>query len=146
MPRPDGMEPPSTPVCSNGVPGVEGSGEAGTACCPLTCLNTSGQPQCGGSLCGQREGGAKNCCVQGVNKFQKDCKDTGAAPCKNGELLTQSSSGDCSSWVPRKVGEQISVSEIQDSSPPSEYWRSGASPWTGNLVAQHNPDDRKQPS
>jgi len=84
---------PSTSTCSNGFAGVQGSvdGPYRTACCPLTCINRiTGQPECGGFECGKREGGARNCCVQGVNKFQEDCSSAESAPCKNSEWFTQS--------------------------------------------------------
>jgi len=49
-------------------------------CCLNTCLNDSGEPQCGGSGCGTREGGGSGCCSGVIEESQKSCNDF-SAPC-----------------------------------------------------------------
>jgi len=89
MPRLDDVEPPSTPICSNGVPGVEGVDRDGTiGCCPLgVCKNSEGVEECGGTECGQREGRAKNCCISVILDDGNKCSEKESAPCIVGECL-----------------------------------------------------------
>ncbi len=73
-------------TCSNGVTGIEGIDVLGNvACCPLTCRNTAGEPECGGPLCKQREGGAKSCCVSTINNRGESCESQDSAPCYIGK-------------------------------------------------------------
>jgi len=66
-------------TCSSGIPGLEGTNENGTACCPLGCT------ACGGLECataGAAAGlGNKSCCINGVLENQPSCSTAGAAPC-----------------------------------------------------------------
>ena len=68
------------PVCSNGVPGIEGENGNGKVCCPVGCNG------CGGTGCGRIGAAAglnnKDCCINGVLNNQPDCADAdGTAPC-----------------------------------------------------------------
>ena len=77
MPREDSQ------TCSNGIAGVEGkdtqTGQA--ACCPLTCVNDDGRPECGGFGCKHLEGGKNSCCVKNINRNGEACSDSNEAPC-----------------------------------------------------------------
>ena len=88
-------------TCSNGIPGIEGTGSGGeTACCLLTCIDEDGNPKCGGSGCKSREGGPAGCCIGEINREGDDCDDSGEAPCFIGERLTQSGIS-CLAWASR---------------------------------------------
>ncbi|CAM9871103.1 unnamed protein product, partial [Scytosiphon promiscuus] len=63
----------------NDMPGIEGSNDSGSVCCPIEC------GQCGGDGCHQAglAVGLDNthCCVNGVLDNHDLCSDSGAAPC-----------------------------------------------------------------
>lgn len=64
-------------TCSNGLPGIDGSTEAGVSvCCPIACGS------CGSALCSSSDPPDTSCCPDHiVDSDQGDCADTGAAPC-----------------------------------------------------------------
>jgi len=80
-----------TPVCeANGIPGVQGKSEDGTACCALTCKNDDGELECGGEQCGLRdkEGGKSSCCIKEIIDHGPSCDERGAtSPCSICERL-----------------------------------------------------------
>lgn len=61
------------PTCTNGIINDN-------VCCASTCINTAGQPQCGGSGCSLLPGGSLLCCMTTIRFAGVSCND-GVAPC-----------------------------------------------------------------
>ncbi len=64
-------------TCSNGLPGIDGSTDAGVGvCCPIECGT------CGSAVCSSSDPPDASCCPNHiVDSDQGDCADNGAAPC-----------------------------------------------------------------
>jgi Right handed beta helix region len=59
---------PTPSTCSSGNKNDE-------VCCLATCVNSLGQPQCGGTGCGKLPGGASNCCSTQIIASARKCSD-----------------------------------------------------------------------
>jgi len=64
-------------TCTNGLPGIDGSSEAGiSVCCPINCGT------CGGAGCSSSDRPDSDCCPNEIiDSDPGDCADTVAAPC-----------------------------------------------------------------
>lgn len=91
--------PPNEPATEWCGKGIRNPLSEPNKCCAATCKNAAGEQECGGSQCGSRVGGAKQCCHSKIEAFCETKDSTGCiipASCKSESQYSTYSNGD---WV-----------------------------------------------